>query len=727
MAIQEIEVSKRGNQNAGFKREIDEGAMGLVMDTIQITQYVKPEESTVRELTSNAVDSQREKEIALSILSGEKKVEDYYISRDGLKYKDSNFDSSYYDPKHLDNAISTVDLIYKEGEGTGFCDRFIVRDYGVGLGGKRLEGYFKLGYSSKRNSKSSLGAFGFGNKVALSTRCEYYTTTTVYNGMKFKFNCYSYKMDSLVPKFNLDTGEKNDFITFEDGSVIYYEKTDEKNFTEIEIPVKRHNRQKYTNAVKSQLLYFNNVNYTIEREYGEEEKVNFQANVLFESDNLIVSDNRQFSKPHIIITKGEKEHQVGVCYGYIDFLEMEQEQLFGNIGIKCPIQSLVRDDVTGKETILQEGVEVTPSRESVVWSEHTRAFLKKRFEDAVLDATELIQEKLNTNDIVEWLVTTSDVMKGRGDSNRALSELYNIIDKSSISPKLPGTDIKYTIPVSFFRGMKARTISNHYDYKLNKDVTKRHPLEHWSSMSLDNVYIKTGPTSVVKDRYLHTLNGGFITIELQTEEERVKNYLNNETKSKNLTEKYYEVVMAQADKIFTELLQSKHVKSYDDVVVPEDFGKKVEEAIAEEKQVLMSAAERRKLTGKITYQYLNPNSRYGNSWGVDKDKPFFFSNTEIKISELEDWADQDTLVIYGTTDDVPMLTLLGHMLDRSTEKCNSEGDPMDSWHSGSDYKYNNPNLRIVKVSKQNEKHFKSNSAFWHVDDFFQTITPVHES
>lgn len=160
MAIQEIEVSKRGNQASGFKREIDEGAMGLVMDTIQITQYIKPEESTVRELASNAVDSQREKEIALSILSGEKKVEDYYISRDGIKYKDSNFDPTYYNPDHLNSEKNHVDLIYKENTGTGFCDRFIVRDYGVGLGGSRLEGYFKIGFSSKRNNKSSLGAFG---------------------------------------------------------------------------------------------------------------------------------------------------------------------------------------------------------------------------------------------------------------------------------------------------------------------------------------------------------------------------------------------------------------------------------------------------------------------------------------------------------------------------------------------------------------------------------------
>lgn len=160
MAIQEIEVSNHGSNKTGFKREIDEGAMGLVLDTIQVTQYTKPEESTVRELTANAVDSQREKEIAIKILLGEAKAEDYFISREGKKYKDSNWNPSYYDLNHLDTNKKNVELTYVQGEGAGYCDKFIIKDYGVGLGADRLEGYFKIGYSTKRNSKASLGAFG---------------------------------------------------------------------------------------------------------------------------------------------------------------------------------------------------------------------------------------------------------------------------------------------------------------------------------------------------------------------------------------------------------------------------------------------------------------------------------------------------------------------------------------------------------------------------------------
>ena len=145
MAIQEIEISKKGSEKTGFKREINHSALGLVLDTIQITQYTKPEESTVRELTANAVDSQREKEIAISILSGNSKPEDYFITRTEEQFKHSNWDPSYYDINYLDKDNNKIELIYNQVDGTGYCDSFIVKDYGIGIGPARLEGYFQIG------------------------------------------------------------------------------------------------------------------------------------------------------------------------------------------------------------------------------------------------------------------------------------------------------------------------------------------------------------------------------------------------------------------------------------------------------------------------------------------------------------------------------------------------------------------------------------------------------
>lgn len=321
MAIQEIE-KQEVQGTVGVKRKINAAAEGMVMDIVQAQQYTKPIPSTVRELTANAVDSQTEKERAVEIFNGTVKVEDFFIKREGDLYADSNWDPSYYDLNHLDLTKNKVELIYRDKQnGSGRCDSFIVRDNGVGVGKRRLEGILEIGFSSKRNRKDSLGAFGLGAKVGLATGADYYKVTTVYNGVKYIIQVFNKKFNSLIGKINLNTGQENVRYTFSDGSVIYGELTEEKNFTEIEVPVLKHHKQDYIAAVKTQLLYFKNINFNIEY-ISEEGKVydtdtiDFKADVIYNSDNLIISTNSPYSKPHVIIVKGgEKGNETGVCYG----------------------------------------------------------------------------------------------------------------------------------------------------------------------------------------------------------------------------------------------------------------------------------------------------------------------------------------------------------------------------------------------------------------------------
>ena len=714
MAVQEVEVSKHGSKS-GFKREIDAGAMGLVLDTIQITQYVKPEESTVRELTANAVDSQREKEIAIKILNGEATAKDYFLEREGAKYKDSNWDADYYSLDHLNMTKNEVELEYIEGEGTGYCDKFIIRDHGIGIGATRLEGYFKIGYSTKRNSKASLGAFGFGNKVALSTRCDYYTVMTIHNGRQFKFNCYSYKIDSLVPKFNLETEVENDYITFSDGSKIYYEKTKEKNVTEIIVPTKRFHRSKYRQAVRSQLLYFPNVKYTVTYEGGGVSPEHFKAEILYNSERLIVSNNNQFSKPHIVIVKGEQEDKAtGVCYGFVDFQEMEMQQLYGNVGIKCPIRSVIRDEDTGVEEVLQEGVEVTPSRESVVWSEHTRNFLVKRFKEAVVEATNMIQEEIDVDDFIEWIGKCSGVKSNVSNTNnKALYQLSKVINVDDISPTYKSTNIQLQHPETFFRGLRVRYCYSSYDNKKRRNVVKRDELKRWGDFTADKVYMKTMPTSSKVDNYLHEIDGSFVTIEVMDEEQIRKEYLTNDVLSKRVEPKYLAQCIEKRDEIVKLIKASQKVKNYDSTNVPKDFGKKYEEAEVKDKEIAMSAKEKRKLLGKIAVHQMVPNSAYYN--GNGNYKPFTFTQRDELVGDLQDFEGE---IIYGFNDDAPALMLLGQVLDAQTDQ---------DHHSGSDYsnkKFSSEELRIVKISKQSEKHFRDNERFKHVSDFFQKVEDI---
>ena len=210
MSLQEIERSHiQKSSTPGFAKQIDQSSEKMMLDILQITQYAYPISSCVRELSSNAVDSQFEKEIAIEILSGKAVPEDFFINREGEQYEASKWDPGYYSLDYLDTQNNTVILEYIEGEGVGFTDKFIVTDHGVGIGGPRLRGVFSLGYSTKRNTNKQLGAYGIGAKSGLATGTDYYIMETVHNGKLFRFNCFSYKVDSLVPQFDLEKNIQN--------------------------------------------------------------------------------------------------------------------------------------------------------------------------------------------------------------------------------------------------------------------------------------------------------------------------------------------------------------------------------------------------------------------------------------------------------------------------------------------------------------------------------------
>ena len=114
MSIKTIDKPIQGS--AGVAKRINKGAEKMVFDILQSTQYSMPIQSTVRELVTNACDSQREKEVAIEILDGKKKVEDYYIERHGPQYEDSNFDISYYNVGSLEFGKDHIDLVYEQSD-----------------------------------------------------------------------------------------------------------------------------------------------------------------------------------------------------------------------------------------------------------------------------------------------------------------------------------------------------------------------------------------------------------------------------------------------------------------------------------------------------------------------------------------------------------------------------------------------------------------------------------
>ena len=687
MSIKTIDKPISGD--AGIAKRINKGAEKMVFDILQSTQYSMPIQSTIRELVTNACDSQREKEMALEIVSGKKKVEDYYIERHGDQYEDSNFDSSYYQLSSLQHGKNHVDLLYTQNEGVGYCDTFAVTDYGVGIGARRLEGILELGYSTKRNTSENFGAFGLGAKAALSTGVDFYTIETIYNGMRFKCNCYNYKTDFIIPVFNVKTGMQNKFITFSDGTKVYYEHSDQVNQTTVSFGVKKHNRNKFEEAIEEQLMYFDNVNFKIKDEYNEERNIPFKAEVIYNSENLIVSDSYYFNKPHIVLVK-DKGSSTGINYGYIDFRELEMEQMYGSIAFKCPARQVVANP-DGTETILQEGVDVTPSREKVIWNEATKKYIKSVIMAAAQEASDIIEQELKETDFLKWVDACRSIITGNSSENRILNKLARIINTDDMKPKFgPDPRIKYGPALKLFEGL---TLMKPYEDR-HGDGIKREIIKDWQGFNAKHFYSREEKWSKYKDLYLmEDKESGLgyphkvTTYTLEDLEDKFDNLLqkcegNIDAVQKVMKEKNR--VTAKRTAILALIEKSEWYKSYDDVEVPEDWlqGRKEEEEEEAEKSKFsnLSAAERRDIEKRIVAYTFRHDTKKDDYFTLDKIEP---KTIDLMNSKYRTY--------YCTKEDEGKMKLAAKLL-KATQPKHKDVYPNSSWSHWDDNGtgYNSP-------------------------------------
>jgi hypothetical protein len=724
MSIKTIERQDTGTK--GVEKKIDAGAEKLVYDILQQTQYSTPIKSSVRELTTNAWDSQREKEVAIEVLTGKAKAEDYYIERHGEQYEDSNFDASYYDLKYLDAENNTVELTYIQEEGAGFCDTFKVQDYGVGLGDKRLEGILSLGYSTKRNTSEGFGAFGLGAKVAFSTGVAMYTVETVHKGRRFKCVCYPYRTEFVISKFSKD-GTMNDFITFSDGTKVYYEKTDEKNNTIVSFGVKKHNRYSFRDAVDQQLIYIDGVNFTIKEIEGDKEyeyrNKSTKAEVVYNSESLIISNGTVFNRPHIVIVKDPADES-GINYGYVDFRELELQDMYGSVGFKCPMRQTYRDE-SGKEIVMQDGVSVTPSREKVIWNDATKAYILSVIEKATEEASQLVEDKLqNSTDIFEWLEQCAKIFH-RNNSDDIIHRMSNIINSDDLSPVFSGdSKIKY-LPISNFFTDRIKIDKVTIDYR---GKVKRDPITNWNTFNFDTIYIKDTVYSPVKDMYIcKGLNKGSFTSII------IKEWTDPESKDesvKELADSLSDLIGEQKLKyeaLVEFISNDSRVQSYSELEVSEDFLNKAKEI--EVTEDALTPAEQRLLENKevgFTLRY-DPDAHRSTSrktWTWDKVEP-----------KGIDLITTDGEVYYGGKEDEESLVLAAGILYPSAPVINNYNhwgqnpralftlSPSIRYsyalRDGGDYVDDTNYPQLIKLSSTAIKRIeKANSSLSHIENFF---------
>lgn len=707
--------------DSGFKKSFEAGTEAMLFDFVQNQQYSTPIPSAVRELTSNAIDSINEKKMFFEISSGRAKVSNYYVEKEGELYKDSKYNPDYYNEKWLSKTRDEIHLIYKVSNNAG-RDTFHIIDTGVGLGGARLEKSFNPLFSTKRLSINELGKFGVGSKAGLALDIDYYGLISRYNGMEFHFNVYGYKVDPIVPRFNLTTGEENPFYEMvtqtelvggvERPRRVYYYPTTEVNGVEVILQAKKGLRKEFIDAVKGQLLYLDGIKFDIE-ENGQVLEEQVKAQIEYEDDIFIMPNTAStyYSKPHLVLN--------GICYGYVNFLQMEEEDRVGNIGMK----------------INPSLVDITLNRESVRWTEKTREAIHSTFKEGEKVAEKLLNQALKATDLIDWCLKSSTALGGT-DKSSVIGRFSNIVDLKSVKPKfLPMPKIRFKAdPTEFFRGYDLVLVTKATKYSkargININSLERSKIGSWTWFMTRDIFYQEGETNFRQEMFmLSYLTTGFIKLiprsrtifkdpEKLSKEELELVEMSFEDFKKLTKEQRDEVFDAQWKKqeadqqLMDQLLrESTFTEFYESIKVPEDFRaneKEDEETDAEiaieKAKSSMTASELRALENRIVATSFF--GTYYESGGA----PVYRRKQQPKIKEvLQDKA----LIIYGFQEDEANLSLIGELMGKVEIYADIRPYILEEslW---------NDDLKIMMVSQSNAKYLKPHLF---VDDFFMSFNP----
>lgn len=547
-----------------------------------------------------------------------------------------------------------------------------------------------------------------------------------YNGREYVFNVHPHRIVSIIPQLNLETGKENGIHMFSNGSRIYYRETSMPNGTQITIESKKHHKQLYIEAVKSQLLYFDNVVFRIRNSGGQLTQVPIKAKILYEDEHVLLSDNTQYSKPHLLISR--------VNYGYVNWQELELEDVQGNIAFKVP----------------SEEVTVKPSRESVVWNDLTRNTVIGYFHKVKTAAAELISAQLKVTDFIEWLEACSQI-NTRFGVDSVIGRMSQLVNVKDLEVKY-GPDPTILYGFGMFDGLKVRvnTLEEKRAGTLTKLEIKREEKGVITAIA-DGLplLVQCGNTSFRTDLYL--LKGeypnGFITLidpfldldgdgAMHESLHMPVNYLPELVDVAKRRKTTTDSIADYLCRLCGYIRKSKHVDYYDDIVVPDDFDSRSEIEDAKTVEQVEAKKERERLQrekGVIPiFTPRNIDSAYiptPNAAGDDH-RLYEWQKLEMPVADIDQWSEEE--VFYSNEKDSGLLHLAA-MITRPKESLAWQPDLDPQRHKtfaeqSDEYqvfmaKYHNGplNLRIpVTISSANPSYAANTSEVSKCHNFFET-------
>ena len=628
--LNEQKIKSTGGKST--KMGLSDDAQSMIFNMFTETIYKNPIGSIVREITSNCFDAHVE-------AGNESPENPVFVKKTHDKLSDTHYISFF--------------------------------DNGVGMSPDRVENIYGIYFNStKRANNDEIGGFGIGGKTPLAYKRSYideegntqydssFFVITRYNGIEYSYTIYNGEESPEIQLMNEASTKKG-------------------NGTEIRIPIKESDLQKFEREILRQLYYFENIV--------------FQG---FDIDNELNSYNVHKGE-HFIYRGDRYEESVHLCLGKVAYKIDYSDLGLSEYDYRIPIA--LRFEIGD--------IQVTPNRESMQYNEKTIKLIKEKIELATQELVEMLEKQYaNVKTIEEYYMAKENFGNVMLPQTNETLYVGKLVKKSMINydkfkykavPTFPKSDkiIEMFFNVREFGKKKGTSWSPQYSSELNIGVyqcankfNRKIVKQAWLSKQHDKNYMIIMPYDFEgKDAdqlekvkkalglYKEDTNSGQFTLSLVPviPEKKAMSLI------KKMRDEVYKWVMS-------------NIESYDDLEVPQEFidGRK-------KKKDKLSAE-----ILKTTIPVKDP-SRYGK-------------RRRVKVRQLANYAGR---IYFGTTDEEHLISY-GSELFQSLFGSDRQ-DTFNRW--GSDPFSLGKGVLFVMIAKTNEKYLRMCRNAYHISTLYPTM------
>jgi hypothetical protein len=462
----EAHILQEGESQDTVKMSLDLDSAQVLMQMLSKNLYSDSIGSTIRECASNALDSHRRAGSDKPII---------------VSFKRNNQADTY---------------------------EFAVEDFGIGLDADDVVNIIsKYGKSTKRDSNTELGMMGLGFKAPLAYSSSFYFVARK-NGMERKYMMYE--------------GEDTNSI-----DLLYEKPTTEGNGVKVIVPVNYYDRYNFTQKIKEQLAYFENVYFDVDQSIGHSVSNDF---VIYRAEHFQFSSMATNNSMHL-------------CLDNVSY-PIDWEKLgIDRINIKIALRFSLSD-----------GLFPTPNREAIRYTQEAKQVILKK----IAQVADVFMEKFNES--ISDNANIDAVMSFYGERYRYLPSFYRkdedkvqideLIKHATIpmkQPKMEGIELldlqrmaeKNKEYILSEYQIKYRYQGNRFNNAKNYWTTNLR-LQDLNSYNSGKVYVFSDRLTKTKQDYMRSLLGDNSKCHLFVKKDKPFTLMNGEEIDYN---KYYHSVL----------------------------------------------------------------------------------------------------------------------------------------------------------------------------------------